>query len=125
MTPAKKQFESVDQYIQTFPTDVQAILNKIRQTIRKTAPKAQETISYEIPTYKLNGERLVYFAGWKHHIAFYPVPRGDAAFNKEISKYVAGRGTLQFQLKEALPYDLIKKIVRVRVKEVAGRKSKG
>jgi len=122
MSTAKKQFETVDEYIKTFPEDVRKILRKIRATIRKTEPKAKETISYDIPTYKLNGKRLVYFAGWKNHIAFYPIPTGDEAFNKHIAKYTSGQGTLQFPLKEPIPYDLVKKIVLVRLKEVRKKK---
>lgn len=124
MATAKKQFETVNEYIKTFPKDMQTILRKIRQTIRKTAPTAKETISYEIPTYKLNEQRLVYFAGWKNHVAFYPVPSGDEAFNKHIAKYITGRGTLQFPLKEPIPYDLVKKIVLVRLKKVRGKRNK-
>ncbi len=122
MPTPKKQFNTVDEYIKTFPKNVQGILKKIRQTIRKAAPKAEETISYEIPTYKLNGNRLVYFAGWKNHIAFYPIPTGTQPFNKEISKYITGRGTLQFPIKEPIPYDLVKRIVAVRLKEVREKK---
>ena len=76
----RKQFETIDDYIKTFPTDVQSILEKMRQTIRKTAPDAVEAISYQMPTFKLNGKNLVHFAAFKNHIGFYPIPSGIEAF---------------------------------------------
>ena len=113
----KTQFKTIDEYIKTFPEDVQSILEKIRQTIKKTASEAVETISYQMPTFNLDGKYLVYFAGWKNHIAFYPVPTGTEAFEKEISPYIKGKGTLQFPLNKPIPYDLIIKIVKSRLKE--------
>lgn len=80
MNNHKKQFETIDEYIKTFPEDVQAILEKIRETIRKAAPEAVETISYQMPAFKLNGRTLVYFAAWKNHIGFYPMPSESAGF---------------------------------------------
>jgi len=81
----KKQFKTIDEYIKTFPEDVQAILQKVRQTIRKAAPQAEEAISYQMPTFKLNGRNLVHFAGYKNHVGFYPVPSGIDAFERELS----------------------------------------
>ena len=112
----KRQFNTIDGYIQTFPEDVQDILQKIRQTIRKAAPEASEAISYQMPAFKLNGN-LVWFAAFKNHIGFYPMPSGTEAFKDQVSPYIAGKGTMQFPLDKPIPYDLIEKIVIFRVKE--------
>jgi uncharacterized protein YdhG (YjbR/CyaY superfamily) len=111
--PAPK---NIDEYIAGFSTDVQEILQKIRRTIRNEAPDAQETISYGIPTFTLNGKYLIYFAAYKKHIALYPVPLGDAKFNEEVSVYQTGKGTLQFPLDKPIPFDLIGKIVKASLK---------
>jgi uncharacterized protein YdhG (YjbR/CyaY superfamily) len=113
----KKEFRTIDEYIKTFPEDVQIILEEIRQTIRKAAPEAVEAISYGIPTFKLNGKYLVYFASWKNHIGFYPMPSGAKAFKKELSAYKQGKGSIQFPLGEPIPYDLVHKIVIFRANE--------
>ena len=113
----KKQLETIDDYIQGFPTDVQNILEKMRQTIRKAAPEAVEAISYQMPTFKLNGKNLVHFAAFKNHIGFYPIPSGIEAFRRELSPYKQGKGSVQFPLDKPVPYDLVDKIVRFRVKE--------
>src|SRR5918992_3794034 len=113
----KNKFQTIDEYIKTFPEDFQIILEKIRQTIRKAAPEAVETMSYGIPTFKLNGRHLVYFAAWKNHIGFYPTPSAVKAFKKELSAYKQGKGSIQFALDKQIPYDLVKKIVIFRVKE--------
>jgi uncharacterized protein YdhG (YjbR/CyaY superfamily) len=117
--------KSIDEYIAGFPNDVQVILEKIRVTIRKAAPDAEETISYQIPTFTLKGQYLVYFAAFKKHIGFYPVPRGDAEFKEEISVYAAGKGTLRFPLDKPIPVKLISKFVKFRVKENLARAAKG
>ena len=114
----KKQFETIDDYIKTLPTDVQNILEKMRQTIRKAAPEAVEAVSYQMPTFKLNGKNLVYFAAFKSHIGFYPIPSGIEAFRRELSPYKQGKGSVQFPLNKPIPYDLVEKIVRFRVKEI-------
>jgi len=114
---SKKQFKTIDEYIKTFPKDVQAILEKMRQTIRKAAPEAVETISYQMPTFKLNGRGLVYFAGFKNHVGFYPIPSGIAAFEKELSPYKQGKGSVQFPMDKPVPYDLVRKIVIFRMKQ--------
>ncbi len=108
--------ESIDEYISTFPEDIQTILQKIKRIIRQSAPKAEETISYCIPTFKLNGN-LVHFAAFKDHIGFFPTSSPRRAFKKELSKYKGGPGTIQFPLDKPIPYPLIKKIVKYRVKE--------
>ena len=114
--------ETIDEYIATFPNDVQVVLKKIRQTIRKAAPKATESISYQMPTFKLNGKYLVYFAGWKNHIGFYPIPSAVKAFEKELMPYKRAKGSVQFPFDQPIPYDLIKKIVEFRVKESLQKK---
>lgn len=107
----------IDEYIAGFPKDVQEILQKIRRTIRKAAPQAEETISYKMPTFNLNGNYLIYFAAYKKHIALYPAPVGVPEFEEEIAPYASGKGTLQFPLNKPLPYNLITRIVKFRVKE--------
>ena len=115
------QFETIDEYIKTFPKDVQQILENIRQTIRKAAPEAVEAISYQMPTFKLNGN-LVHFAAFKSHIGFYPTPSGTAQFEKQLSPYKGGKGSVRFPLDEPIPYDLVRKIVVFRVKEHQAKK---
>jgi uncharacterized protein YdhG (YjbR/CyaY superfamily) len=117
MKSTKTQFSSIDEYIATFPEDVQKILEELRSTIRAAAPDAKETISYNIPTFTLNGKYLIYFAGWKNHISIYPIPIGTEAFNKQIAKYVEGKGTLKFPLDKPLPLNLITKMVELKVAE--------
>ena len=112
----KTTYTTIDEYISSFPADVQAILQKIRATICKAAPGAEEAISYQMPTFKLNGN-LVHFAAFKNHIGFYPVPSGIEKFKKELSVYPQGKGSVQFPLDRPIPYVLISKIVKFRVKE--------
>ena len=107
---------TIDEYIASFPQDVQKILSKIRMTIRKNAPDAEETIKYRMPTFILKGN-LVYFAAFKNHIGFYPIPTGIEEFQKELSGYHVGRGSIQFPLDKPIPYDLITRVVKFRVKE--------
>ena len=114
----KKQFTTIDEYIKTVPKDVQPVLQGMRRTIRKAAPDAVEMISYQMPTFKLNGRFLVSFAAWKHHVGIYPIPSGTEAFKKKISKYKAAKSTVQFPLDEPVPYDLLTQVVTFRVKEV-------
>ncbi len=118
-----RQFKTIDEYIKSFPEDIQIILEKIRQTIRKAAPEATEAISYQMPLFKLNGN-LVWFASFKNHIGFYPIPSGTETFKEEVSPYIAGKGTLQFPLDKPIPYNLIEKIVIFRVKENLEKKKK-
>jgi uncharacterized protein YdhG (YjbR/CyaY superfamily) len=113
----KEKLQNIDEYTKIFPEDVQIILEKIRQTIQKAAPEAVETISYGIPTFKLKGKDLVYFAAWKNHIGFYPMPSAANASKKELSEYKQGKGSIQFPLDKPIPYDLIKNIVIFRVRE--------
>jgi uncharacterized protein YdhG (YjbR/CyaY superfamily) len=107
---------NIDEYIAAFTPEVQAILEKIRLTIKQAAPDAQETIIYNIPAFKLGGI-LVYFAAFKKHIGLYPPIRGDAKLEKSISRYAGEKGNLQFPLDEPIPYGLIERIVKLRVKQ--------
>ena len=108
---------SIDDYIAGFPGKTQIMLEQVRSIIKKEAPGAEETISYAIPAFNLNKHNLVYFAGYKNHISLYPVPKGSATFEKEISKYKSGKGTMQFSLDKPLPIGVITKIVKYRLKE--------
>ena len=116
---AKVPPADIDEYVSGFPRAVQAILEKIRKTIRKAAPGAEETISYRIPTFTLDGKYVVYLAAHQKHIGLYPVPTGNAAFEGDLSAYAAGKGTARFPLDEPIPFDLISKIVKFRVRENA------
>lgn len=114
---------NIDEYIASFSPDVQAILQKIRFTIRQAAPEARETISYKIPAFRLDGI-LVYFAAFKKHIGFYPPVRGDAKLEKAISTYGGEKGNLQFPLDQPIPYRLIQRIVKLRVKQNLSKASR-
>ena len=107
---------TVDEYIQSFPMEVQKVLQGLRAAIREAAPAAEERIRYQIPTYFLAGN-LVHFAAWKHHVGFYPQPSGLQQFDKELADYSRSKGSVQFPLGEPLPLDLIQRIVRFRVSE--------
>jgi len=117
VVPAKKS-QTIDEYIESFPENVQSVLEKLRATVREAAPEALESISYDMPTFKLNGERLVYFSAWKNHIGFYSIPEGNEAFRKELSPYAGEKGSLRFPLDKPIPYDLVMKIVMLRTKEI-------
>jgi uncharacterized protein YdhG (YjbR/CyaY superfamily) len=125
MKPTQAAPQTIDEYITSFPPDVQEILQKIRRTIHEAAPDATEKISYQMPTFYLKGN-LVHFAAFKEHIGFYPVPSGIEKFKKELSVYKQGKGSVQFPLDQPMPYKLITNIVKFRVKEnmakAAGKK---
>lgn len=107
---------TIDEYIARHPENVQAILRRIREIVRKAAPNAEETIKYQIPTFVLNGN-LVHFAAFQHHIGFYPTPSGITQFKQELSAYKGAKGSVQFPLDAPIPFSLITKIVKFRVKE--------
>jgi uncharacterized protein YdhG (YjbR/CyaY superfamily) len=111
-----KKAKDVDGYISQFPADVQAILQKVRLTISSAAPEAKETISYLMPAFKLHG-KLVYFAAWEKHLGLYPPISGDKALEKAVARYAGPKGNLQFPLNRPIPYDLIERIVKLRVKQ--------
>ena len=108
--------KDIDSYISHFPADVQTILEKVRETIRHAAPEATETISYMMPAFRRHGI-LVYFAAWEKHIGMYPPISGDKTLEKAIARYAGPKGNLQFPLDEPIPYDLIERIVKLRVKQ--------
>lgn len=114
--PAQPQ--TIDAYIQRFPDDAQHALETLRKAIRKAAPKATESISYKMPTFKLDGEPLVYFAGWKKHVSLYPITDSMRRSMKEIARYKTSGVTIQFPLGDPLPLPLIGKIVKQRIKEI-------
>jgi uncharacterized protein YdhG (YjbR/CyaY superfamily) len=116
MESDKSGFTSIDEYIATFPDEVQKILEGLRAAISSAAPEAQEKISYQMPTFFLKGN-LVHFAAFKNHIGFYPTPSGIQVFEQELSGYKSAKGSVQFPINEPLPLDLIAKIVKFRVAE--------
>src|SRR5690606_34886359 len=109
---------NVDDYISDFAEDIQSVLEKVRDTIRKAAPDALEMISYGIPAFKFKGKPLVYFAAFKNHIGFYPTPTGVEEFEKELSVYKQGKGSVQFPLDKPMPLKLIGKIVKFRMGKI-------
>ena len=111
-----KQYRTIDEYIKSFPGDIQTRLKQLRALIQRAAPEAQEKISYQMPTFYLNGN-LVHFAAYPKHIGFYPTPSAIVAFQKELSKYKSSKGAVQFPLDAPLPLKLIERIVKFRVKE--------
>lgn len=116
MDSKKAGFRSIDEYIATFPEDIQKILQEIRATVQAAAPDAKEKISYQMPTFDLKGN-LVHFAAFKNHIGFYPTPSGTEAFREEIARYQGAKGSIRFPLNEPMPLDLIRRIVEFRVAE--------
>ena len=116
MTSPGRQVKTIDEYIGTFPQKVQEILEQMRSAIRETAPEAAETIQYGIPTFTLNGN-LVHFAAFAHHIGFYPTPSAIDAFKKDLSPYITSKGTVRFPIDDPIPFDLVRRMVRFRVKE--------
>ena len=113
----KKGFETIDEYIESVPEDVRAILEKIREIIRKAAPGAAEKIAYQIPTFMLDGRNLIHFAAFKDHVSVYPIPAGPASFLKQLRPYIKGKGTIAFPLDRPIPYGLVKKIATYHVKD--------
>ncbi|MBI3913061.1 MAG: DUF1801 domain-containing protein [Chloroflexi bacterium] len=120
MTLQKANPKNIDEYIASFPQDVQAILKELRTTIKKAAPDAQETIKYQIPTFTLYGN-LISFAAYKNHIGLYPAPRAVKGFKKELSAYKGTPSSVHFPYDQLLPHDLITRIVKFRVREFLKR----
>jgi uncharacterized protein YdhG (YjbR/CyaY superfamily) len=110
------RFATVDDYIASFPPETRTILENVRRAMRKAAPGTEETISYDIPTFTLDGRYVIYFAGWKQHISIYPIPEGDEALARDIAPYRHGKGTLRFPLKEPIPYELIERLAAAAVR---------
>jgi len=119
---AKTDFKSVDEYIGSQPETVQGVLERVRATIRKALPGAEEVISYQIPAYKLHGRAVLYFAGWKQHYSLYPATgRVLGALQDELAPYEISKGTIRFPLDQRVPVKLIGRIAKLRAKEVAER----
>ncbi|MDK2939372.1 MAG: hypothetical protein PWQ51_1536 [Methanolobus sp.] len=116
------EFHNIDEYIALFPKEVRDKLSELRELIRETAPEAEETISYKMPTFRLNGI-LVHFAAYKNHIGFYPTPSGIEAFKDELSIYKPSKGSVRFPIEEPLPFDIIRKIVVFRINENNSKKN--
>jgi uncharacterized protein YdhG (YjbR/CyaY superfamily) len=123
MKEARPKFTSIDDYIKSFSVDTQKILEQIRETIKISAPGAQETINYGIPTFTLNGN-LVHFAAFTSHIGFYPTPSGISAFKTDLSAYENAKGSVKFPIDKPMPLELITKIVQFRVEENLGKGKK-
>ncbi len=119
---AKTDFKSVDEYIATHPKDVQILLQRVRTAIRRAVPNAEEMIGYQIPTYKLHGGYVVYFAGWKQHYSLYPATNHlVAAFKDDLAPYKVNKGTIRFPLSQPVPVKLIERIAKFLAKEAATR----
>lgn len=101
---------TVDEYLAEFPEDVRAVLERVRETVRAAVPDGVEDISYQVPTLRVDGRAVVYFAGWKSHVSVYPIPQGDNDFDAAIAPYQAGKGTLKFPLNKPIPYELIGRV---------------
>ncbi len=112
---AKTNFQSVDEYIATFPEDTQKALEEVRAIIKSVVPEAKEKISYQMAAFEVNEKDFIYLAGWKKHISIYPIPAGTEAFNQAILKYADGKGTVKFPLDQPLPSKLIRQIVKNRL----------
>ncbi|WP_061249207.1 iron chaperone [Leptospira alstonii] len=123
MQSKKLDFKNIDDYINRFPEDTRKILEELRSVIRDAAPKAEEKISYQMPAFAFYGN-LVYFAAYKKHIGFYPTSSGIRAFQSELTKYKTSKGAVQFPIDQPLPFKLIAKIVKYRVKENKEKKNK-
>ena len=118
MDRVNQNFQSIDEYIGTFPENVQETLKELRAVIRAAAPGATEKISYQMPAFAWNGI-LVYFAAYKRHIGFYPTGSGVEAFRNELAEYKGSKGSVQFPIDKPMPYDLIRRIVQFRVEEIS------
>jgi uncharacterized protein YdhG (YjbR/CyaY superfamily) len=119
---SKRQVKTIDEFIAGFPKEVRVVLEELRRVIRESAPGVEETISYGIPTFDLNGRHLVHFSAYENHVGFYPTPSGIEAFKKELSHFKTSKGTVQFSLDKSVPFDLVRRIVKFRVKETESRK---
>lgn len=123
MAMSKSRFENIDDYIAQSPPEVRERLQELRRVIHKAAPAATEAISYQMPTFRLNGN-LVHFAAFKNHIGFYPAPSGIEAFTERLAPYAGGKGTVKFPLDQPIPYDLVADIVTYRVQEALAKPKK-
>lgn len=122
MTTNKPQ--NITEYISGFPEETQQILEQLRHTIKKSLPDSTESISYGVPAFAVGGKAVIYFAGYKNHVAVYPAPRENEAFEEELSKYKGGKGTVQFPLNKPIPFDLVTRIAEFRLQENLARAKK-
>jgi uncharacterized protein YdhG (YjbR/CyaY superfamily) len=122
--PNRPTYTTIDEYIATFPAEVQPILEQVRQTIRAAAPEAQESISYQIAAFKLRGHALIYFAGYKKHIGVYPVPLDAPEFKEELAPYASGKATAQFPLNKPIPLELIHRLTLWKAQAISGQPAK-
>jgi uncharacterized protein YdhG (YjbR/CyaY superfamily) len=113
-----QKYDTVDEYINSLPDRTKEELTKLRAMIKNLVPDTNESMSYGMPGYKLNNKPLIYFAGWKDHIGFYPTPNGMNAFEKELAPYKTGKGTAQFPLDKPVPHELISNIIKFRVEQI-------
>ncbi|MBT2515282.1 iron chaperone [Arthrobacter sp. ISL-30] len=116
-----EHFATIEEYIASYPPDVQQVLQEIRRRCHAAVPNAGEKISYGLPTIRLNDHYVVYFAGWKHHFSVYPIPDGDEDFERRITPYRAAKGTLKFPHNKPVPYDLIEEVARLLAGQRSGR----
>jgi len=112
-----QKFDTVEAYVAAQPASSREILNEVRLRVATALPEATEAISYDIPTFKLDGKALIYVAAWKNHVAVYPVPTGDEALQRDVERYRSGKGTLKFQLSEPFPYELFDRLVKAAIAE--------
>jgi uncharacterized protein YdhG (YjbR/CyaY superfamily) len=115
------KFSTVDEYVASFPPETRDVLERVRRAMRSAAPGTEERISYDIPTFTLDGRYLIYFAGWKRHISIYPIPRGDEALERDLAPYMAAKGTLRFPLDKPVPYDLIERVTAAAMRARVGK----
>jgi uncharacterized protein YdhG (YjbR/CyaY superfamily) len=121
---SREKFNTVDEYIEFFPPNIQEKLKEMRKFIKNLLPEeAEEVISYGIPTFKLNGKYVIYYAAFKEHMSVYPIPTGNEKFEEEVKKYQTGPGTLRFPYDQPVPFDLVKKAVKYNLE--ANRKRTG
>jgi uncharacterized protein YdhG (YjbR/CyaY superfamily) len=119
----RSKASSIDEYMAEFPPETQKVLASLRELIKAAAPGATETISYSVPTFDLDGRHLVHFAGYQHHVGFYPTSSGIEAFQEELRPYKSSKGSVQFPLERPLPVDLIRRMVEFRIEEERTRRS--
>ena len=110
-------YATIDEYIASFPSEVQTLLQELRRAIRRAAPQTEEAISYQIPVFRSNGRYLVYFGAWKHHIGLYPVPELDEGLERELAPYRAAKATLRFPLRKPIPYELVGRVVASLIRQ--------
>ena len=112
------QSKTIKTYIEEFPENIQNVLQQVYNAAKEVLPGTEETISYGMPTFKLDGKNIVHFAAFKNHIGFYPTPDGINEFQKELSQYKGAKGSVQFPLDKPMPLDLIKRMILFRLNKV-------